>query len=114
MPVVPGGLPVHRPGVQEPAPSPEPRGWLANRVAAVDGQCVAGDHRGGVAEQECDRPGDVVGFPESSYGDSGQQLGSQSGLLRVDAVSSVRTKVGATALTRIPAGAHSRARILVR
>ena len=38
---------------------------------------------------------------------------ARSGRASVDSVSSVRTKVGATAFTRMPCGAHSRARVLV-
>jgi hypothetical protein len=79
---------------------------LSNGVASVDHEGVAGDERREVAEEERDGAGDLVGLTESAEWDARPQL--------VGPVTAVFTNVGATALTRIPCGAHSRASCFVR
>lgn len=86
---------------------------LLGQKAAVDRERVAGDHRRGGACQVKDRPGDLVGCSEPfERGQRGDAF-DDTGLVEQRAVKLVRTQVGATALTRIPEGAHSTASALV-
>jgi hypothetical protein len=86
---------------------------LLGQKAAVDRERVAGDHRRGGARQVKDRPAISSGVASRLSGVSAAMRSTIPGWSSSGAVKLVRTQVGATALTRIPEGAHSTASALV-
>jgi hypothetical protein len=86
---------------------------LLGQKPAVDRERVAGDHRRGGARQVKDRQAISSGVASRLSGVSAAMRSTIPGWSSSGAVKLVRTQVGATALTRIPEGAHSTASALV-